>query len=106
MNETALIVFELHRKKKIIAMSGGKPPDENVTIKILWMSMDPTTKAHVTGKIDMDTVGYVELRQIVQSYTNLINSTTSRGKGGGATLAFARICCTAASENMALAARI
>ena len=46
--------------------------------------MDPSTKAHVTGKIDMDTVGYVELRQIVQSYTNLINSTRSRGKGGGA----------------------
>lgn len=65
-------------------MSGGKPPDEDVTINILWMSMDPSTKAHATAKVDMDAVGYVELRQIVQSYTNLINTTTSRGKGGGA----------------------
>ena len=72
-NETALIVLELDRRKKIIAMSGGKPPDAVVTINILWMSMDPSTKAHVTGKIDMDTVGYVELQQIVQSYINLIN---------------------------------
>ena len=43
--------------------------------------MDPSTKAHVTGKVDMDSVGYVELREIVQSYTNLINSTSGRGKG-------------------------
>ena len=63
--ETALIVLELDRRKKIIAMAGGKPPDEDVTINILWMSMDPSTKAHVTGKVDMDSVNYVELRQIV-----------------------------------------
>ena len=82
-NETALIVLELDRRKKIIAEAGGKPPDEDVTINILWMSMDPSTKAHVTGKVDMDLVTYVELRQIVQSYTNLINSTSGRGKGNG-----------------------
>ena len=65
-------------------MIGGKPPDEDVCISILWLSMDPATRAHVTGKVDMENVGLVELRQIVQSYTNLINSTTSSGKGGGA----------------------
>ena len=52
-------------------------------ISILWLSMDPATRAHVTGKVDMETVGFVELRQIVQSYTNLIASTTNSGKGGG-----------------------
>ena len=64
-------------------MSGGKPPDEDVTINILWMSMGPSTEAHVTGEVDMGAVDYVELRQIVQSYANLINSTPSRGKGNG-----------------------
>ena len=83
-NETAMMVLELDRRKRIIAMTGGKPPDEDVTINILWMSMDPSTKAHVIGKIDMDAVGFVEMRQIVQSYTNLINSTTNNRKGGGA----------------------
>jgi hypothetical protein len=82
-HETALIVLELDRRKKIIAMAGGKPPDEDVTINILWMSMDPSTKAHVTGKVDMDSVSYAELRQIVQSYTNLINSPSGRGKDDG-----------------------
>ena len=60
--ETALIVLELYRRTKIIAMAGGKPPDEDVAINILWMSMDPSTKVHVTGKVDMDSVNYVELR--------------------------------------------
>ena len=64
-------------------MGEGKPPDEDITINILWMSMGLPTKAHVTGKVDMDSVSYAELRQIVQSYANLINSTSSRGKGNG-----------------------
>ena len=81
--ETALIVLELDRRQKSISMSGGKPPDEDVTINILWMSMGPSTEAHVTGEVDMVAVDYVELRQIVQSYANLINSTPSRGKGNG-----------------------
>ena len=64
-------------------MVGGKPPDEDVCISILWLSMDPTTRAHVTGKVDMESVGFAELRQIAQSYTNLISSTTTSGRGGG-----------------------
>ena len=55
-----------------------------MTINILWMSMDPMTKVHVTGTVDMDSVGYSELRQIVPLYTNLINSTTGKNRGVGA----------------------
>ena len=80
--ETAMIVLEIDRRKRIIAMVGGKPPDEDVCISILWLSMDPTTRAHVTGKVDMESVAFSELRQIVQSYTNLIGSTTNSGRGG------------------------
>ena len=82
-SETAMIILEVDRRKRIIAMIGGKPDDEDVCIHILWLSMDPATRAHVTGKVDMETVSFVELRQIVQSYTNLIASTTNSGKGGG-----------------------
>ena len=45
--------------------------------------MDPTTRAHVTGKVDMDTVSFTDLRQVVQSFCNLIASTNNSGKGGG-----------------------
>ena len=45
--------------------------------------MDPTTRAHVTGKVDMDTVSFVDLRQVVQSFCNLISSTNNSGRGGG-----------------------
>ena len=33
--ETAMIVLEIDRRKRIIAMIGGKPPDEDVCISIL-----------------------------------------------------------------------
>ena len=78
-----MIVLEIDRRKRIISMIGGKPPDEDVCISILWLSMDPTTRAHVTGKVDMESVAFGELLQIVQSYTNLIGSTTKIGRGGG-----------------------
>ena len=81
--ETAMIVLEIDRRKRIIAMVGGKPPDEDVCISILWLSMDAATRAHVTGKGVMESVTFTELRQIVQSYTNLIGSTTTSGRGGG-----------------------
>ena len=57
--------------------------DEDVCISILWLSMDAATRAHVTGKVDMESVAFTELRQIVQSYTNLIGSMTTSGRGGG-----------------------
>ena len=43
--------------------------------------MDSTTRAHVTGKVDMDKLDFTELKQVVQSFCNLIAST---GKGSGA----------------------
>ena len=45
--------------------------------------MDPSTRAHVTGNLDMDTVSFMELRQVVQSFCNLIASTNNGGKVGG-----------------------
>ena len=66
-NETDMIILEIDRRKRIIAMIGGKPPDEDVAVNILWLPMDPATRAHVTGKVDMDNVWFMELRQIVQS---------------------------------------
>ena len=46
--------------------------------------MDSTTRAHVTGKVDMDTVCFAELRLVAQSFCNLISSTNNSGRGGGA----------------------
>ena len=48
-SETAMIILEVDRRKRIIAMIGGKPPDEDVCISILWLSMDPAARAHVYG---------------------------------------------------------
>ncbi len=80
--ETAMIILEIDRRKRIIADIGGIAPDEDVCQNILWLSMDPTTRAHVTGKVDMDTVSFVDLRQVVQSFCNLIASTNTSGNGG------------------------
>ena len=79
--ETAMIILEIDRRKRVIADIGGRAPDEDVCQNILWLSMDPTTRAHVTGKVDMDTVSFVDLRQVVQSFCNLISSTSGRGGG-------------------------
>ena len=73
--ETAMIILEIDRRKRIIAEIGGRAPGEDVCQNILWLSMDPTTRAHVTGKVDMDAVSFVDLRQVVQSFCNLIAST-------------------------------
>ena len=80
---TAMIILEIDRRKRVIADISGRAPDEDVCQNILWLSMGPTTRAHVTGKVDMDTVGFAELRQVVQSFCNLIASTNNSGRGGG-----------------------
>ena len=82
--ETAGLIFEIDLRKKQIADIGGRAPDDDVCQHILWMSMDATTRAHVTGKLDMDNVGFMELRQVVQSFCNLIASTNIASRGSGA----------------------
>ena len=57
--------------------------------------MDPVTRAHVTGKVDMDVVGFMELRQVVQSFCNLIAST---GKGGAVPMDIGSIASVAAGS--------
>ena len=78
-----MIILEIDRRKRIIDEVGGRATDEDVCQNILWLSMDPTTRAHVTGKVDMDTVSFADLRLVVQSFCNLIASTNNSGKGGG-----------------------
>ena len=78
-----MIILEIDRRKRMIADIGGRAPDDDVCQNILWLSMDASTRAHVTGKLDMDTVGFMELRQVVQSFCNLIASTNNTGRGGG-----------------------
>ena len=38
-SETAMIILEVDRRKRIIVMIGGKPPDEDEGISILWQIM-------------------------------------------------------------------
>ena len=60
---------------RILEIGGDAPPSDTL-VTVLWASMDPNTKAYVAGKIDLDSMEYVELRQAVMTYTNLITSTT------------------------------
>ena len=83
--ETATLITEIDRRKRVISDIGGKASDDDVCQNIVWAAMDSTTRAHVTGKLDMNTVGYAELRQVVQSYCNLVSSTSGGGRGGGST---------------------
>ena len=76
--ETALVLLEIERRKMRILEIGGDAPPSDALVTVLWAAMDPNTTAYVAGKIDLDSMEYVELRQAVMTYTNLITSTTTR----------------------------
>ena len=77
--ETALIVLEVDRRKRIIEQIGGQLPSNDILVGVLWATMDAGTRTHVSSKIaDVSEVTYPELRQAIGVHTNLV-SATSRG---------------------------
>ena len=49
--ETALIVLEVDRRKRIIEQIGGQLPSNEILVGVLWSSMDPGARSHVSGEI-------------------------------------------------------
>ena len=43
--------------------------------------MDPGTRSHVSGKIDVETADYILLRKTVMGHTNLTSATGQAGRG-------------------------
>ena len=58
--ETALVLLEIERRKMRILKIGGDAPPSDTLVTVLWVAMDPNTKAYVAGKIDLDSMEYVE----------------------------------------------
>ena len=83
-NETAIILLEVDSHVKKIRETGGVPPDDDILINVLWVTMDGQTRAHVTGKIDMESVTYQELRSALMLYTNLVTSASRSKTANGA----------------------
>ena len=52
--ETALILLDMGRRQKLIAEIGGKAVDNDTLVNVLWMSMDPGTRSHVSTKLNAD----------------------------------------------------
>ena len=77
-NETTLKLLEIDRIKKRITDTGGTV-DDDVLVNTLWTTMDTQTRTHVSGKIDLESARYLELRQAVMTFTNLVASTTRGG---------------------------
>ena len=68
--ETNLIVMEIDRRKRVIEEIGARPPGNDTLVGILWMAMDPSTKAHISSKVDTDDVEDPELREAVMRYAS------------------------------------
>ena len=51
--ETSLIVLEINRRTMLLAEAGGSPPSDDLLTSVLWMAMNPGTRSHVSGKIDV-----------------------------------------------------
>ena len=77
-------MLEVDSHVKKIRETGGVPPDDDILINVLWVTMDGQTRAHVTGKIDMEQVTYPELRSALMIYTNLVTSASRSTSANGA----------------------
>ena len=46
--ETALIVLEVDRRKRLIEEIGGQEPSNGTLVSVLWMSMDTASRNHIS----------------------------------------------------------
>ena len=78
--ETSLILLEVDRRKRLIEEIGGQVPSNDTLVNVLWVSMDPGTKSHVSGKLDAAEVQYPELKQAIMRYISLLGATSGVGR--------------------------
>ena len=69
--ETSLIVFEIDRRTILIAEAEGVAPSDDLLTSVLCIAMDPGTRSHASGKIDVEKADYNTLRKTVAGHTNL-----------------------------------
>ena len=76
--ETALILLDISRRQKLIAEIGGTPVDNAILVNVLWMSMDPGTRSHISSKINADDqqVDFPIMREAVMRHTTLVGATS------------------------------
>ena len=78
-SETSLILLEVDRRKRVIEQIGGQAPSNDILVGVLWSTMDPSTKTHVSGRIsDVSDVVYADLKQAIATHTNLVGATSAR----------------------------
>ena len=58
--ETSLILLDIDRRRKRIAEIGGQDPSNDTLVSVLWMSMDAGSRSHVSGKLNVAEVTYVD----------------------------------------------
>ena len=75
-------MLDVERRKKLIQEFGGAAPGDDTLVSVLWVVMDPTSRNHVSGKLDAENVTYPELRVALLQFISLSaatnNSNTSK----------------------------
>ena len=46
------MLLELDRRDWLISEIGGELPSNDTLVNVLWMTMDPGTRCHISGQID------------------------------------------------------
>ena len=77
--ETALILLEVDRRKRLIEEIGGQEPSNDTLVSVLWMSMDTASRNHISGKLDVAEVLYPDLREALMKHTSLVGATSGSG---------------------------
>ena len=70
--------MEIDRRKRIIEEIGGVAPGNDTLVGILWVAMDGPTRSHVSGKLDVAEVLYVDLREAVLKHAGLVGATSQQ----------------------------
>ena len=73
--ETNLVLLEVNRRKMLIEDIGGETPSDDTLTNVMWMSMDPATKSHVSTKLDPSTVLWVDMKETIMRHTTLVGAT-------------------------------
>ena len=75
-----MVLLELDRRHRLIAEIGGDPPSNDTLVNVLWMTMDPGSRSHISGKIDAaSNVKFQEMKEAIMKHATLVGATSGGG---------------------------
>ena len=69
VSETSMILLELERRHRLITEIGGDPPSNDTLVNVLWMTMGPGARSHISGKLDATSnVQFQEMKEAIMKH--------------------------------------